>query len=155
MSRTIFAFLRIFFTIRLAILQDVLYIYFEVIRLTTGQRIKDRRKAIDISAEKLAEMLGVSPATIYRYENGDIEKIPGDRLGPIATALRTTPAYLMGWVDSAEPIHSSTSLSQEEELLIHKYRCLDDRGKAAVLNTLDYEYRSLPGEKANSLAKEA
>ena len=63
--------------------------------------MKDRRKAIGISAEKLADMLGVSPATIYRYENGDIEKVPGDRLGPIANALQTTPAYLMGWADSA------------------------------------------------------
>lgn len=67
--------------------------------MTTGQRMKDRRKAIGLSAERLAEMLGVSPATIYRYENGDIEKVPGDRLGPIANALQTTPAYLMGWED--------------------------------------------------------
>lgn len=59
--------------------------------------MKDRRKAIGLSAERLAEMLGISPATIYRYENGDIEKVPGDRLGPIANALQTTPAYLMGW----------------------------------------------------------
>lgn len=59
--------------------------------------MKDRRKAIGLSAERLADILGVSPATIYRYENGDIEKVPGDRLGPIASALQTTPAYLMGW----------------------------------------------------------
>lgn len=71
--------------------------------MTTGQRIKDRRKAIGLSAERLAEMLGVSPATIYRYENGDIEKVPGDRLGPIASTLHTTPAYLMGWEDSPVP----------------------------------------------------
>ena len=67
--------------------------------MTTGQRMKDRRKAIGLSAEKVAEILGVSPATIYRYENGDIEKVPGDRLCPIASALQTTPAYLMGWTD--------------------------------------------------------
>lgn len=100
-------------------------------------------------------MLGVSPATIYRYENGDIEKVPGDRLGPIADALRTTPAYLMGWVDSAELSPNNISLSQEESLLIHKYRCLDERGKAAVLNVLEHEFNSLPGEKTNALAKEA
>ena len=67
--------------------------------------MKDRRKAIGLSAERLAEMLGVSPATIYRYENGDIEKVPGDRLGPIANALQTSPAYLMGWEkDSNTPL---------------------------------------------------
>ena len=65
--------------------------------------MKSRRKAIGLSAERVAETLGVSPATIYRYENGDIEKVPGERLEPIARALQTTPAYLMGWEnDSAE-----------------------------------------------------
>lgn len=68
--------------------------------MTTGQRIKDRRKELGISAEKLAEKLNVSPATIYRYENGDIEKVPGERLGTIAEALATTPAFLMGWEDN-------------------------------------------------------
>lgn len=65
--------------------------------MTTGQRMKKRRKEIGLSAEKVAEILKVSPATIYRYENGEIEKVPGDRLGPIANALQTTPGYLMGW----------------------------------------------------------
>ncbi len=70
---------------------------------TPGSRIKARRKEIGLSAERVAELLGVSPATIYRYENGDIDKVPGDRLAPIAKVLNTTPAYLMGWDDSSLP----------------------------------------------------
>lgn len=70
--------------------------------MTTGQRMKARRKAIGLSAEKLADILGVSPATIYRYENGDIDKVPGDRLAPIANALHTTPGYLMGWEEQRD-----------------------------------------------------
>lgn len=71
--------------------------------MTTGQRMKARRKEIGMSAERVAELLNVSPATIYRYENGDIEKVPGDRLGPIAKALQTTPAALMGWEEFQKP----------------------------------------------------
>lgn len=67
--------------------------------MTTGQRIKARRKEIGLSAEYVAGKLGVSPATIYRYESGDIEKVPGDRLEPIAKILQTTPQTLMGWED--------------------------------------------------------
>ena len=62
--------------------------------------MKQRRRQIGMSPERVAEILGLSPATIYRYENGDIEKVPGDRLEPIAKALQTTPAYLMGWEDN-------------------------------------------------------
>lgn len=68
--------------------------------MTTGERIRSLRKARGLSAEDLAKVLGVSPSTIYRYENGDIEKVPGDTLVPIANALQTTPAYLMGWIDA-------------------------------------------------------
>ena len=62
-----------------------------------GQRIKERRKELGIGADQLASKLGKSRATLYRYENGDIENMPLDILEPIAEALRTTPQYLMGW----------------------------------------------------------
>lgn len=71
--------------------------------MTTGERMKQRRKEIGYSAEKVAERLGVSPATIYRYEKGDIEKVPVDSLAELAKILQTTPAYLMGWEEQPEP----------------------------------------------------
>ncbi len=58
-------------------------------------------------------MLNKNRATIYRYENGDIENMPIDVLEPLAKALNTTPAYLMGW---QEPHQGSTStLSKQTE----------------------------------------
>lgn len=71
--------------------------------MTTGERMKQRRKEIGFSAEKVAERLGVSPATIYRYEKGDIEKVPVDSLSELAKILQTTPAYLMGWEEQPAP----------------------------------------------------
>lgn len=71
--------------------------------MTTGERMKQRRKEIGVSAEKVAERLGVSPATIYRYEKGDIEKVPVDIFAELAKILQTTPAYLMGWEEKPEP----------------------------------------------------
>ena len=65
--------------------------------MTTGERIKARRKEIGLSADKLAERIGVSRSTIFRYENGDIEKMPMNTLVPIAAALNTSVEYLMGW----------------------------------------------------------
>lgn len=62
-----------------------------------GQRIKKRRKEIKMSAEELGKRLGKDRSTIYRYEKGEIENLPLDILEPIAEALETTPAYLMGW----------------------------------------------------------
>lgn len=66
---------------------------------STGKRIKERRKELNISADNLAKVLGVSRSTIFRYEKGEIEKVPAKYLEQIARALDTTPAHLMGWED--------------------------------------------------------
>jgi transcriptional regulator with XRE-family HTH domain len=65
--------------------------------MTIGQRIKQRRKQLKMSADELGVLLGVNRSTIFRYESGFIEKLPIDILEPIAKALETTPQYLMGW----------------------------------------------------------
>ena len=62
-----------------------------------GDRIKEARQALGYSAEQVAAFLGVSPATVYRYENGDISKLPSKFIKPLAEYLCVTPAYLMGW----------------------------------------------------------
>ena len=49
--------------------------------------MKHRRKQIGMSAEQVAEKLGISPSTVYRYENGEIEKMGIDKLEPIAAAI--------------------------------------------------------------------
>lgn len=68
--------------------------------MTIGDRIKKLRKEKGISVDKLAEIIGKDRATIYRYESNDIEKMPTSVLEPLATALGTTPAHLMGWDDT-------------------------------------------------------
>lgn len=70
--------------------------------MNTGDRIKQRRIALGLSADELATRIGKSRATIYRYENGDIENMPTPILEPLAKALETTPAQLMGWKSSTE-----------------------------------------------------
>lgn len=65
--------------------------------MTIGERIRNRRKELGLSADDLAKMLGKDRSTIYRYENGYIGNFPIDVLEPLAKILKTTPANLMGW----------------------------------------------------------
>lgn len=67
--------------------------------MSTGSRIKARREACGLSVDELAAKLGKNRATVYRYESNEIENLPAKLLGPLATVLETTPAYLMGWTD--------------------------------------------------------
>lgn len=66
------------------------------------ERIKARRKELGLSADDVASALGVSRATIYRYESADIEKLPTQIIVPLAEVLRCSPAWLMGWEESKD-----------------------------------------------------
>ena len=109
--------------------------------MTTGERMRMRRKEIGMSAEKLAELLGKSPATIYRYENGDIEKMPVDFLEPLSEALNTTPAALMGWadedIDHSLPLSGPASITSKEEELLALHRQLNEEGQGRLLEYAD------------------
>ncbi|MEA4835155.1 MAG: helix-turn-helix transcriptional regulator [Anaeromusa sp.] len=67
--------------------------------LEIHERIKNRRVECGLSVEEVAQSLGVSRATIYRYESSEIKNMGVDKLEPLAAVLNTTPKYLMGWTD--------------------------------------------------------
>lgn len=105
--------------------------------MNIGTRIKYRRKELRMSADKLAEILGKDRSTIYRYEKGDIENLPLDILEPIAQALGTTPAYLMGWEeDKKENTPEDIKLSEGEKMLIDLFRKLPDEAQKMYLEVL-------------------
>lgn len=111
--------------------------------MNIGDRIKQRRLELGIDADELATRIGKSRATIYRYENGDIENMPTTVLEPIAKALNTTPAYLMGWDDPSGKNNIYFEIT--EKSLEYSPDILD-----AVTGTLDYFLTETPeilGEK--------
>ena len=109
----------------------------------TGLRIKTRRKDIGMNADTLALKLSVNRSTIFRYEKGDIEKLPANIIPLIADALHCSPAYLMGWTDDPRPEAAAdktknatfgsiaSNLSTDESEALSLYRRLDpeDRGR--------------------------
>ena len=64
--------------------------------MTTGEKIRTRRKELGMSVDALAAKVGKNRATIYRYENNEIE-MPASMLQPLANALNTSPDELMDW----------------------------------------------------------
>jgi len=65
--------------------------------VSIGENIRRRRKELDMTLEEVAALVGISRQTMSRYETGIIGNIPSDKIESLAKALRTTPAYIMGW----------------------------------------------------------
>lgn len=71
--------------------------------MTISERIKQRRIELGLSVDEVAAKIGKDRATVYRYEKTDIKKMPADILIPLAKALNTTPAYLLGYAEKTAP----------------------------------------------------
>ena len=82
--------------------------------MSIGEIIKQRRKELGLSAEDIAKKAGVSPATIYRYESGDIRNPRSSILQPIAEVLNLDLYDLVGWsqliIDDRNDMWSQSSI---------------------------------------------
>ena len=66
-----------------------------------------RREQLGITQTALADMIGESKQTIYKYESGVVSNIPSDKIEAIANALDVSPAWICGWEQGSEtPIPS-------------------------------------------------
>ena len=74
------------------------------------ERMKNRRKELDLTLADIAKAVGVSEATVQRWESGKIKNLRYERIPALAAALHTTPAYLMGWEESPEETASSKAM---------------------------------------------
>ncbi len=65
-------------------------------------RLKQKRKENKLTANYVAKKIGIAKSTLYRYENGDIDKMPIQILEKIAKIYRTSPMNLIGYEDDLE-----------------------------------------------------
>lgn len=101
-----------------------------------GKKIKQRREDIGMSADELGIKIGKNRATVYRYENGDIEGLKISALIPIARALGVSPGYFLDDLSpdirKPSPI-AALDLSNDELSLLNSYNHLNDQGKRKLL----------------------
>ena len=65
--------------------------------MTIGDRIKQKRKELDLSQEALAKLAGYSDkSAISKFEHGG-DDISMKQVKRLAKALGVSSAYLMGW----------------------------------------------------------
>jgi len=118
------------------------------------KRIKARREELNMSQEDLAKLMGYkSRSSINKIELGEND-IPQSKIKAFADALRTTPAYLMGWDtdtqhDQSKPNNDLPPLTLKDEREIAQdlekmIDSLDDQsGMAAFNDPEDDEDREL------------
>lgn len=70
--------------------------------MANGERIKTLREQFNMTQDELADRLGTTKQTIYKYETGVVTNIPSDKIEEMARIFGVTPSYLMGWDEDDE-----------------------------------------------------
>ena len=79
---------------------------------SVGKIIFDRRTALSLTQKDVADYVGVSEATVSRWESGHIDNMRRDRIAKLAKILRISPLVIMG-VD--EPASSTPPAPQKSD----------------------------------------
>ena len=66
------------------------------------ERLHMLRKQHRMTLQDVADYIGLSRATVYKYETGQVKDIPADKLEKLSILFGVTKSYLMGW-DKEEP----------------------------------------------------
>lgn len=70
-----------------------------------GTRIKERREELGLSQDELARKLGYKSRSSINKIETSANGLPQKKIAAIATALDTTPAYIMGWEEGEKDDH--------------------------------------------------
>ena len=104
-----------------------------------NDRIKYMRKERGLTLKEVAEKLGVSEATVQRYESGAIKNVPYEQIVQYAEILNCLPQHIMGW-DSG----SDLEITAEEEKIILAFRNSPEAIRSAIRKLLDIEVEEKP-----------
>lgn len=69
--------------------------------------LKIRRKELGLTLLEIANRIGVTEATVQRWESGEIKTLRQGRIAKLAEILEVSPAQLMGWDDYSSENHFS------------------------------------------------
>lgn len=96
-----------------------------------GENLRRIRKERGISVQELAQRLNTTKQTIYRYENGQIQKIPAHLIYDICCFLNVSPEKLLEGTSNLTDSETANTMAQymgETSFsdLSHTFSCADD-----------------------------
>lgn len=105
-----------------------------------NNKIKSRRTELKMTAKKLSEETGLTPAYISQLENGKRENPSTDVMDKIADALHTTIDYLLNRTEDTELQKAEDKIdkyTEQDKLFFSKYKNLNDNAKKQLLKIIE------------------
>ncbi|WP_131077199.1 helix-turn-helix domain-containing protein [Clostridioides difficile] len=110
-----------------------------------GDRIANLRKELDINQKELATKVGITEASLSRYEN-NLREPKSEIIVRLAKALETSTDYLLGVNDNTKIskeeklIIENLSVSEKTKKLLEKIYSLEKEDREAIEKMIDNAY---------------
>ena len=119
--------------------------------------LKKRRLELGLTLLDVANKIGVSEATVSRWESGNIANMRRDKIAMLAKTLKISPAIIMGWEEEDElsGIEGISSISKKRLPLLGNIACgepiyaSEDRESYVEVGS-DIQADFCPGRRAGS-----
>ena len=101
----------------------------------SGNKIRFFRQKRGMTQSQLAEAIGETRQTVYKYETGIVKTVPHPKLEKIASVLGCTPAELAGWGSRSDlTIYEEASpyLTEEESRLLEAWHRATDKERRII-----------------------
>lgn len=104
-----------------------------------GKRLYERRKELSLTQRQIADYVGVTEATVSRWESGEIGNMRRDKIANLARVLKVSPLLIMGLSDEIEQTDSlRLPKNRDETKLLDGYRALDDSKRQTLFSMLAF-----------------
>lgn len=92
--------------------------------------LRQRRQALGMTLKEVADAVGVSEATVSRWESGDIANMKRDKIAALASVLHVSPSVIMGWEEPPAYYTNPDTARYAQEIFINPdLRILFDAAK--------------------------
>ena len=95
-----------------------------------GELLRKRRNELSLTQRQVANQVGVTEATVSRWESGDIDNMRRDKIASLANALKVSPLLIMG-VENSEQYYRPVNVEESE--LLDDYREVPAEDKSDML----------------------
>lgn len=89
--------------------------------MDTKDILKSKRKELNLSQKEVADYVGVSEATVSRWESGNIANMGRDKIALLSKILKISPSVIAGYADIND-FETPFILTKEEKELVTAYR---------------------------------
>lgn len=89
--------------------------------MDTKDILKSKRKEFNLSQKEVADYVGVSEATVSRWESGNIANMGRDKIALLSKILKISPSVIAGYADIND-FETPFILTKEEKELVTAYR---------------------------------